>query len=95
MALALFLIIAFQIKPTGYLIPLVYNSTYGVTALGAWFKIYSYPIAYIGFLLLNFLIAWAYFEKERLITYMVLFVNILIGFLLFSIEFNLTTLIRG
>lgn len=93
--LTLFLVLIFRVKSGEYLIPLVYNSTYGVTALGAWYKIYLYPIAYLGFSLVNFLIAWAYFEKERLITYLVLFVNVLSGILFVIVEYNLTVLLKG
>lgn len=93
--LALALIIMFQVKPADYLIPLVYNSTYGVTALGSWVKVYYYPLAYAGFLLLNILIAWAFFEKERLISYLILFVSVLAGIYFVIIEYNLTILIRG
>lgn len=95
LVLTMFLILAFRVKSGDYLIPLVYNSTYGVTALGAWYKIYLYPLAFLGFSLINFMIAWAYFEKERLITYLVLFVNILAGFLFVVLEYNLTVLLKG
>lgn len=93
--LTLVLIIAFRVKATSYLVPLVYNSTFGVTALGSWFKIYFYPLTYASFLILNFLVAWAYFEKERLISYLMLFVSLLTGILLVFIEYNLTSLIKG
>jgi hypothetical protein len=93
--LAIVLLLVFTVKPTTNLIPLVYNSTFGVTDLGTWYKIYFYPIAYFGFALLNFGIAWAFFDKKRLITYLVLFVHDLIGIILFIEVYYLTILIRG
>jgi hypothetical protein len=93
--LAIFLLLVFTVKPTGNLVPLVYNSTFGVTDLGFWYKIYFYPFAYLVFGLFNFAIAWAYFDKKRLITYLALFVHNLIGIILFLEVYYLTVLVRG
>lgn len=93
--LTMFLVLIFRIKSGDYLIPLVYNSTFGVTALGFWYKLYLYPISYAGFLILNTLIAWAYFDRERLISYLVLLVTALSGLFFLIIEYNLTVLIKG
>jgi hypothetical protein len=60
---ALVLLLIFKIKPSPSLIPLVYNSTFGVTDLGAWYNIYIYPLAFAGFCLVNFAIAWPFFDK--------------------------------
>jgi hypothetical protein len=94
-ALTLFLVFFFRLKTGDFLFPLVYNSTYGVTALGKWYMVYMYPLSFLLLTLVNILIAWAYFEKERLISYLVLFVNIVIGIWLVIIEFNLTALMRS
>jgi len=93
--LILFFILVFRLNSNDSLVPLYYNSIYGVTTSVTWYKLYFLPIAYLSFLCLNILIAWAFFEKERLITYLMLFVSIIIGLILTIMEFNLTSLIRG
>lgn len=95
MLLGMILVLLFRIRSGDFLIPLVYNSTFGVTALGAWYKLYLYPLAYFGIMVVNVLIAWAYFDKERLISYLVLLVSVLAGLLFLIIEYNLTVLIKG
>lgn len=95
MLLGMILVLLFRIRSGDFLIPLVYNSTFGVTALGAWYKLYLYPLSYFGIMVVNVLIAWAYFDKERLISYLVLLVNVLAGLLFLIIEYNLTVLIKG
>jgi len=93
--LLLFLILVFRVKGTDALVPLYYNSIYGVTTSVMWYKLYFIPFSYLVILVLNLLIAWAFFEKERLITYLILFVSIIIGLILLVMEFNLTILVRG
>ena len=93
--LFLSLIFVFRVKGTDSLVPLYYNSIYGVTTSVMWYKLYFIPFSYFIIVLLNLFIAWAFFEKERLATYLILFVNILLGLILLVMEFNLTVLIRG
>lgn len=93
--LFLFLILFFRLRSTDYLVPLSYNSIYGVTASVVWYKLYFLPASYLIILILNILIAWAFFEKERLITYLILFISVLLGVLMIIMEYNLTVLIRG
>ena len=93
--LFLSLIFVFRVKGTDSLVPLYYNSIYGVTTSVMWYKLYFIPFSYFIIVLLNLFTAWAFFEKERLATYLILFVNILLGLILLVMEFNLTVLIRG
>lgn len=93
--LSLFLLIIFRVNSGDSMVPISYNSIYGVTSSVIWYKLYFLPVAYTVILGLNILISWAFFEKERLITYMVLFVNIILGIILTIVEYNLTILIRG
>lgn len=93
--LGLFLIIIFRVESGDSMVPISYNSIYGVTSSVTWYKLYFLPIAYLIVLGLNTLIAWAFFEKERLITYLVLFVSIILGIVMAITEYNLTTLVRG
>jgi len=93
--LVLIFILVFRVKGTDNLVPLFYNSTYGVTSSVMWYKLYFLPIAYFIFMAINILVAWAFFEKERLITYLTLLVTIISGILLLIAEYNITVLIRG
>ncbi len=91
----LFLIVIFRVQSGDSMVPITYNSIYGVTSSVIWYKLYFLPLAYLVMLGLNILIAWAFFEKERLITYMVLFISAILGVILTIVEYNLTILIRG
>jgi hypothetical protein len=93
--LALLLTLVFRLRGTDNLVPLFYNSTYGVTSSVMWYKLYFLPLAFFLIMVINILIAWAFFEKERLITYLLLLVTIISGLLLLISEYNLTVLIRG
>ena len=93
--LALFILLLFRINSGDLMVPLNYNSIYGVTSSVVWYKLYFLPFSYLLLSIINIFIAWAFFEKERLITYLVLFINIIIGLTLIIMEFNLTSLIRG
>ena len=93
--LLLFLVLVFRVKGSDALVPLYYNSIYGVTSSVMWYKLYFIPFSYFVIVVLNLLIAWAFFEKERLITYLILFVSIIMGLILLIMEFNLTVLVRG
>jgi len=87
------LILIFRVKTSTGVIPLSYNVIYGVTSLGSWFNLYLYLIAYTVLGLLNLFISWAFFEKERLISYLMGLVNIVVGILFIIIIFNLTALV--
>jgi hypothetical protein len=93
--LSLFLMIIFRVNSGDSMVPITYNSIYGVTSSVVWYKLYFLPVSYLVILSMNILISWAFFEKERLITYMVLFVSIILGIIMTIVEYNLTTLIRG
>ncbi len=73
--------------------PLTYNVVYGVTYSSTWFGPYYYLLALVGFGLINYLIAWAYFDKERLLSYLISCVNILLAALVILYVFNLTALV--
>lgn len=87
------LILIFKVQAGTGVIPLSYNVIYGVTSLGSWMYLYSYLLAYAFLGLLNLFIAWAYFEKERLISYLVGLTNIIIGILFIIVIYNLTLLV--
>jgi hypothetical protein len=74
-------------------IPLSYSVIYGVTSLGSWVNLYFYLLAYTFLGVLNLFVGWAFFEKERLISYLLGFVNIIIGILFIITIFNLTALV--
>ena len=93
LAVAILLVLIFRVKATGGDIPLSYNVIYGVTSLGSWLGLYLYLLAYILMGSLNLFAGWAFFEKERLISYLLGFVNIIIGILFVITIVNLTALV--
>ncbi|MDD5692910.1 MAG: hypothetical protein WC437_03785 [Patescibacteria group bacterium] len=95
MLLMLFMMLLFRVSSGNVMVPLNYNSIYGVTSSVAWYKLYFLPLSYLFLSIVNIFISWAFFEKERLITYLVLFVNLIIGLTLIIMEFNLTSLVKG
>lgn len=87
---SILLLLIFRVRSSAGVIPLSYNVIYGATSLGSWVNLYLYFIGYIFLGGLNLVVAWAYFEKERLISYLMGLTNIVIGVLFFIILFNLT-----
>lgn len=87
------LILIFRVKAGAGVIPLSYNVIYGVTSLGSWINLYFYLFGYAFLGLLNLFVAWAFFEKERLISYLVGVINIVIGILFIIVIYNLTALV--
>jgi len=90
---AILLILIFRVRTSSEVIPLSYNVIYGVTSLGSWVNLYLYFIGYAILGMLNLFVAWAYFEKERLISYLMGLTNLVIGVLFIIIIFNLTALV--
>lgn len=89
---SLLLLLIFRVQP-GSVVPLTYNVVYGVTYSSTWFGPYYYLLALAGFGVINYLIAWAYFDKERLLSYLIACVNILLAALMILYIFNLTALV--
>lgn len=87
---SILLLLIFRVRSGAGVIPLSYNVIYGATSLGSWINLYFYLIGYIVLGALNLMVSWAYFEKERLISYLMGLTNIVIGVLFFIILFNLT-----
>lgn len=90
---SILLILIFRVKAGTGVIPLSYNVIYGVTSLGSWLNLYLYLAGYAFLGLLNLFVAWAFFEKERLISYLMGLTNIVVGILFVIIIFNLTALV--
>jgi hypothetical protein len=88
------LILIFRVKSGTGIIPLSYNVIYGVTSLGSWLTLYLYLAGYALLGLLNLFVAWAFFEKERLISYLMGLINIVVGILFMIVIFNLTALVN-
>jgi hypothetical protein len=91
--ISILLILIFRVNVSTGDIPLSYSVIYGVTSLGSWVNLYFYLLAYTFLGVLNLFVGWAFFEKERLISYLLGFVNIIIGILFIITIFNLTALV--
>lgn len=93
MVVGILLILIFRIKGMTGIVPLSYNVIYGVTSLGSWANLYVYLLAYIFLGVLNLLISWAFFDKERLISYLVGLTTLVIGVIFAVNVYNLTALV--
>jgi len=90
---SILMLLIFRVRSSDGVIPLSYNVIYGVTSLGSWYNLYLYFIGYTMLGMLNLFVAWAYFEKERLISYLMGLTNLVIGVLFIIVIFNLTALV--
>jgi len=93
MLAAILLILIFRVKIGTGVIPMSYNVIYGVTSLGTWLNLYLYLFGYALLGFLNLFVAWAFFEKERLISYLMGFTNLILGTLFIIVIYNLTVLV--
>lgn len=92
--IALLFLLIFQVRPEDAQAPLLYNILYGVTYSASWYGIYGYLGALVVLGLLNFLVAWAFFDKERLISYLICCITIFIAILMIIYTYNLTVLLK-
>jgi len=73
--------------------PLLYNVISNVTSFGPWYYLYYDLFAIIAIGLLNLLIAWSLFDKERLLGYLLGLSNIILTIIMIQFVYNLTTLL--
>ena len=91
-ALSVVLIIFFTIQNISGLVPIAYNSIYGVISLGSFWELYAFGFGISLMLAINLLISWAFFDKERLISYLLGFCNLILGSLGIIVISNLVIL---
>jgi len=60
--------ILFQIKPQDELIFLHYNILFGVDYVGEWWRVFYLPITGLFIFIVNFLIGWVLFHKDKFIS---------------------------
>jgi hypothetical protein len=83
----------FYFKITNYMVPIRYNSFFGVTELGSWYDLYRLPIYFTIILIINLILAKALYKKEKLISYILTATTIFIGILVMLLIFNFGRLI--
>ncbi len=59
-----------QINPTGEPIFLHYNILFGVDYIGEWWRVLFLPIFGFLILLINFLLGWVMFNRDKLLSYL-------------------------
>ena len=91
--IGLLFMIIFRIQLGDVETPLLYNVIYGVTSIGPWFYLYYYLLAVTTIGLLNLLIGWSLFEKERLLAYLLGISNIVLTIVMILFIYNLTALL--
>ena len=66
-----------QIKPEEEMVFLHYNILFGVDYVGSWWKVLFLPIAGIFIYLLNAILAWALFGKDKFFAQILNFISVL------------------
>lgn len=81
--LASWFILFWQIKPGSGNLLLHYTVYFGVDWVGEWYKIFTAPLVGLLILVLNFFLAFFIYQKQRIISYLLLlsslFVEIVVG----------------
>jgi len=74
----LWIILYLKIKPSEYPIPLHYNIFFGVDLMGGYTKVYTLPGIGILILLFNLVLSFSLYKKERLASYLLIGIAVLI-----------------
>lgn len=69
----------FYFKISSYMVPIKYNSFFGVTSLGSWYDLYRLPIFLTLVTFLNTFLSKSIYKKEKIISYILTSTNIFIG----------------
>ena len=75
--------LAYYIRPQEAHIFLHYNVLFGVDLTGPWYYVFFLPIAGAVMLIVNTLLAWLLYNKDRFASYLLLFVSIVAHIFLF------------
>lgn len=65
-----------QIRPQEQLLFLHYNVLFGVDRIGPWWRVFELPLIGLLVLLVNALIGWYFFEKDKTVGYILNVVTI-------------------
>jgi len=79
----------YKLQPFSYLteygsIPLHYNLYFGIDLLGKWYAIFVLPLFGLLVIIINNLIAYLLFNRERLLSYFLLVTQTLVNVALFA-----------
>lgn len=66
------IIIVSRIKPASDPISLHYTTYLGVDFVGAWYLVYVLPITSLIFSVINFILAFVLFERDKLLSYILI-----------------------
>lgn len=78
------MVLALQIKPGVYPIPLHYNIYSGIDIIDLWYKVFIIPAFGLFLLLVNFTISLTLYRREKFISYLLNVSNIMIQLLLLA-----------
>ncbi len=76
--LFLWIFLYWQLKPTPEPIPLHYNIYFGIDQLGPWWHLFKLPLSGLGIFLINSVLSFIIYKHERLLSYFLLFVSLII-----------------
>lgn len=69
--------LVFRIRPQSELIFLHYNILFGVDYIGEWWRVYFMPLTGLLIFILNFVVGWALFHKDKFVSIILNAVNLM------------------
>ena len=90
----LFFIIFLGIKPGGVLIQLRFNSFSGVTDVGLWYKVYNLVVVGTVIYMVNSILAYFFYERERLASFFLLVAAAVVEIILIIEAANIVKLVN-
>jgi len=90
---ALWALLYFRIDITDEPIALHYNVYFGINLIGSWYQAYVQPIIGIIVIVANNFLAYVVYKRERVASYILIFVSVVIQLILFFSAQLLTTFV--
>ncbi len=78
----------FYFKISNYMVPIKYNSFFGVTSLGSWYDLYRLPVFLTLITFLNIFLSKSIYKKEKIISYILTSTNIFLGLIVVVLIVN-------
>lgn len=83
----------YQFRVSDFLVPVRYNSFLGVTEIGKWFDLYRIPLFFTISIITNLLLANLIYKKDRMISYILIGINVFLGLISFVLVLNFSNMI--
>lgn len=72
-------LIYYRIQPTDNLLILHYTIPFGIDLLGPWYRLYEMPIAGFAIALINYVLAYIFYTKQRNVAITLAFMTVVLS----------------